>query len=348
MSVPTDVTYAHRLTTADGQRIDVESGPGESIVDGAERAGVLLPASCRGGSCGSCHATARGDYELGEHNRAVLPEQDSAAGGVLLCRTYAHGPLDVTLPYDHSRLLFGTIPQRTGTITTLETVAADTVRLVLELGPAPDGGTGCEFEPGQFLELSPPGSTVRRAYSLANTANWDGVAELFIRLRPGGYFSEHVRAARVGDQLDVRGPQGAFGIRETGLRPRWFVGGGTGLAPLLSMLRRMAEWAEPYPARLFLGVNTPQDVFGTVELDEVAAALPGFGYEVAVWQPDAAWTGPTGTAADALARALPTAPAPPDLYVCGPPPLVEATRRVAADHGIGADRVTAEHFAPPQ
>ena len=184
-----------RLTTLDGQVVEVDCGPGESIVAGAERSGVILPASCRAGSCGSCHATAVGDYVLGEHNPAVLPADEAARGGVLLCRTYPRGPLEVALPCEHSRILFGAIGVRTATVTAVEPVARDTVRLLLQLGPDADGGTGVEFEPGQFLELSPPGSDLRRAYSLANTANWDGVAELYVRLRPGGAFAEYLRTA---------------------------------------------------------------------------------------------------------------------------------------------------------
>ncbi len=339
--------YAHQLTTADGERLEVCGCTDESIVEAAERSGILLPASCRGGNCGSCHASATGDYTLGEHSRVVLPDDDAARGEVLLCRTYARGPLAISLPYDHSRILFGTLPERTATITGVDEVARDTLRLALQLGPDPDGGTGCEFEPGQFIELSPPQSADRRSYSLANTANWDGVAELYIRLRPGGFFSEYLRVAAVGDALTARGPQGAFGLRETGLRPRWFVAGGTGLAPLLSMLRRMAEWGEPYPARLYFGVETPDDVFAEVELDELAKSLPGFSYEILVRRPTPEWIGATGTPVDALARDLPEVEAAPDVYVCGPPPMVEAIRRVAGEHGVAPERVIVENFAPP-
>ncbi len=341
------VSFTSRLTTTDGQVLQIEGGPDESVVEAAERAGVILPASCRGGSCGACHATASGPYQLGEHSQAVLPAEEAARGGVLLCRTYPRGPLDIALPCDHSRILFGTIPERDATITALEYVARDTIRLLLRLGPDPEGATGLEFEPGQFIEVSPPGSEVRRAYSLANTANWDGEAELYIRLRPGGCVSEYLRRADLGDGLRVRGPQGAFGLRETGLRPRWFVAGGTGLAPLLSMLRRMAEWAEPYPTRLFLGVNDPGDVFAVAELDKLVADLPGFGYEIRVWRGGAGWNGPLGTPVDALVRDLAAAAEPPDVYACGPPALVDATRRVARDHGIDPGRVVVENFAAP-
>jgi ferredoxin-NADP reductase len=277
----------------------------------------------------------------------VLPADEAARGGVLLCRTYPTGPLEVRLPCDHSRILFGAVPERTATVAAVDLVARDTVRLLLQLGPDAGGGTGIEFDPGQFVEVCRPGGDVRRAYSLANTANWDGLAELYVRLRPGGHFSEYLRGARVGDELPVRGPQGAFGLRETGLRPRWFVAGGTGLAPLLSMLRRMAEWAEPYPARLFLGVNDPREVFAVAELDELVAGLPGFRYHISVWRPDDGWSGAVGTPVDAFAAALTDLAEVPDVYVCGPPALVDATRRAATAAGVAADRVIVENFADP-
>ncbi|MFJ6776286.1 2Fe-2S iron-sulfur cluster-binding protein, partial [Kitasatospora sp. NPDC091257] len=144
---------------------------------------------------------------------------------------------------------------------------------------------------------------------------------------------------------ELGGPQGAFGLHETGLRPRWFVAGGTGLAPLLAMVRRMAEWQDPQPARLLLGVNEPQDVFGLDELASVAAELPGFRYDICVRRPGPDRSGPTGTPADLLAAALPElGTTTPDLYVCGPPPLVDAVLRTAALAGVPSDQIHRERF----
>src|SRR5690606_3489555 len=161
---------------------------------------------------------------------------------------------------------------------------------------------------------------------------------------PGGLFSTYLQErARPGERLTAHGPQGAFGLHETGLRPRWFVAGGTGLAPLLAMVRHMAEWQEPHPARLFLGVNEEADVFGRAELDAVAAELPGFRYEVCVWRPGPSWDGPVGTPADLVAAALAEAPEVPDMYVCGPPQLVDAVTRATAGT-VPPDRVFHERF----
>ncbi|GAA1909709.1 2Fe-2S iron-sulfur cluster binding domain-containing protein [Streptomyces sodiiphilus] len=336
------------LTTPDGERLEFGCDGGTSVLDAAAQAGAALPSSCRQGTCGSCRAAVTGgEYRLGTHSGQALTPADRERGEVLLCRTYPRGPLSAELPYSSSRILYGGIPAREAVVTALETVAHETVRLQLRLEPDGTAGEGCQFDPGQFLELQIPGEETRRAYSLANTGNWEGRAEFLIRLRPGGAFSSYLRErAAVGDRLPVHGPQGAFGLRETGPAPRWFVAGGTGLAPLLSMVRHMAEWQEPQQARLFLGVEEERDVFGVPELSEAEAQLPGFAFEVCVRHPGPSWPGPSGNPAERLAGALRAASVTPDIYVCGPPALIEAVERVAAAAGIAPDRVFRERFLP--
>ncbi|NGO72468.1 2Fe-2S iron-sulfur cluster-binding protein [Streptomyces boncukensis] len=345
----TGATTGVTLTASDGERLEFGCAPGQSVLDAAAEAGAALPASCRRGTCGSCRAAVTGGpYEHGSCSPQALPPDRRERGEVLLCRTFPGGDrLEAALPYPSSRIIHGGVPEREGVITALETVARETVRLELRVEPDDAAGDGCQFDPGQFMDLRVPGQDYTRAYSLANTGNWEGCLEFFVRLRPGGLFSGWLRdGARVGDRLTVRGPQGAFGLRETGPRPRWFVAGGTGLAPLLSMVRHMAEWQEPQPARLFLGVNEEAEVFGLPELKAVACELPGFSYEICVRRPGPSWPGPPATPVDRVAALLPDAPVPPDLYVCGPPPLVEAVAGAAAAGGLAPERVHHERFLP--
>ncbi|HEX7660719.1 MAG TPA: 2Fe-2S iron-sulfur cluster binding domain-containing protein [Pseudonocardiaceae bacterium] len=341
-------SYDITLTTTDGERLEFACASGQSVLDAAADAGMTLPASCRQGTCGSCHATVTdGEYELGVCDPRALPADERDHQGVLLCQTFPHGCLAAALPYDGSRILYGGIPERQGVITALEPVARETVRLELQVEPDEAAGAGCEFDAGQFMEIQVPGTDAKRAYSLANTGNWEGRLEFFIRLRPGGLFSGYLRdEAKLGARLTVLGPQGAFGLRENGLRPRWFVAGGTGLAPLLAMARRMAEWADPQPARLFLGVNEEADVFGVPELEAVASDLPGFRFDVCVWRPGPAWPGRAVTPADALAAALADEPVRPDIYICGPPPLIDAVMDAATAADVPADHLLYERFLP--
>lgn len=339
-------SYTHSLTTSDGTHLTLQGGPETSIIEAAEEAGMLLPSSCRAGNCGACHAHAEGQYRLGDHAKTVLDDEAEVAGDVLLCRTYPEGPLNIRLPYEQGRIISGKIPERRATVKMCEETAEDTIHLALELGPGEDGALGCEFDPGQFLELTIPGTATRRSYSLANCPNWDGTAELFIKLREGGEFSEFLGGVSAGQEIDVRGPQGAFGIRDTGIRPRWFIAGGTGLSPLLSMLRHMADWGESHPAELWFGVQTEEEIFGTDVMEDIAASMPGFSYEVFVGEPTKGWTGAVGTPLDRLATELAESPAPPDIYVCGPPGMVSATKKIVEQAGLPEERVIVESFAP--
>lgn len=168
-----------------------------------------------------------------------------------------------------------------------------------------------------------------------------------LSVSPGGLFSTYLRdRARVGDRLTVLGPQGAFGLRETGTRPRWFAAGGTGAAPLLSMARQTAEWREPQPARFFPGVDEPEDVFAGSALEAVAAGAESFTHEIWVWRPGTGWRGPSSTPADRVAAGLRTAPELPDIYVCGPPPLVDTVVTAAVAGGVPPERIFRERFLP--
>ena len=342
------------LVTTDGVRIDVECAPGADVLAAAAQAGYVLPSLCRKGTCGACYATVEGAHDVGPHSAEALPTDAAQVGGALLCCTFPREPLSVALRCEDSRIIRGGIPERGAEVVAVEPVSLDgrTVRVRLQLDPDDVSGTGAEFEAGQFVEVEVPGADLRRAYSLANVANWDGEAELLVRLQPGGAFSGWLeREAAPGARLVVHGPQGAFGLRENGLRPRWFVAGGTGLAPLASMLRRMAEWGDPQPVRLYLGVNTEAELPDLDLLPELAEAfdlLPDAALDRCVWHPDATWSGTTGTPADALARDLAAVPAGqwPDVYVCGPPALVDAASAACAAAGVPADQVHGEKYLP--
>ncbi|MBN3796048.1 FAD-binding oxidoreductase [Burkholderia sp. Ac-20392] len=338
------MTYRIEITTRDGERFGFGCDGEQDLLSAAADADITLPSQCRRGSCGACQATVvDGAYEMQPDSAGVLPA--GQRGAVLLCRTRPRGDLQVAAPYDRTKVLLHPVPVRTARIAALETIAADTMRVELQIEPDDAFGSAAEFEPGQFAELEVPGSGVRRPYSLANTSNWDGRLEFLIRLRPGGWFSTYLRErARPGDPLTVRVPMGGFGLFADSLRPRWFVAGGTGLAPILSMLRRMAEFQEMVDARLFFGVNQESELFMLDELARLQAELPRLRVDLYVWRPDEEWGGLSGTPVDALRMALAEAGASPDIYVCGPPPLVQAVRDVATVAGVPDAQFASERF----
>ena len=338
--------YRIQLTTRDGQQLSFNCAPEQSLIAAAAAADIILPNQCQRGSCGACLArVTAGDYSLGEHNPEALPANDT--GSILMCRTSPRSDLSITLPHDRSRILFHTIKHRSAEIIALDSIAVNTVRLELRLDPDGDGNGAAEFEPGQFMELEIPGCGEHRAYSLANTPNWDGVLEFLIRLQAQGRFSTFLREhAQPGMKLMLRGPLGSFGIQEGSLRARWFVAGGTGLAPMLAMVRRMAELQEMQEARLFFGVNQENELFALEELWRLRSELPHFDVDICVWRPKADWHGFIGTPAEALRQALAATAARPDLYLCGPAPLIDTAEKVATAAGLPPEQVFSERFLP--
>lgn len=340
------MTFNIHLTTKDAKQLTFACTPAQTLIEAARAANITLPTQCRQGNCGSCYASVTsGTHKSGPHNPLAIP--DGTVNGILMCISKPLSDMQLAVPYHYDKILFGNIPQRIAVITAVNIVAPHTMRLELCLEPDPDQGSAAEFEAGQFMELEIPGSNERRAYSMANVSNWDGRLEFFIRLLPKGYFSTFLaEQAQPGVKIMVRGPQGTFGVDTVSIRPRWLVAGGTGLAPMLSILRRMAEYQEIYPARLFFGVNKENELFAIDALQQLQQALPQLKVDLCVWKPQDNWQGFTGTPVDAIQKALEVENAQPDIYLCGPPVLVTAATKVALAAGIPADRIFAERFLP--
>jgi NAD(P)H-flavin reductase/ferredoxin len=334
------------LTTRDGARFEFFCADGDTVLSAAEAAELYLPAMCHEGTCGACHAqVTAGAYEMGPIGEGALT--DAASGGVLLCRCSPSGDLVVALPYGQGEVHRQQIPRREATIVGLEPAGSGAVALSLDLVPDATLGSAADFVPGQYMEVSIPGTTIVRAYSMANLPNWDGRLEFLIRLQPEGAFSTWLAAtARPADRLLVRGPLGRFLLDETSARPRCLIGGGCGFAPILSMLRHLAEFGDTLPTTLIFAANREEELFAADVMPELQTALPSLTVMPSVWHPRDGWNGFTGTAADALAVVLDQAPELPDIYVCGPPRLLESVLAVVVARGLPTDRVFSEQVQP--
>lgn len=341
------MSYRITLTTHDSKQIDFTCEPEQNLQEAAEAAGFFLPALCKAGSCGSCLGRCtKGDYRLGSYSPSLLPENAQEHGDILLCCTYPESDLQLTALYNASQIQSNQKVPRSAEIVSVEHIAERTTRLILQLLPDEQHGIAFEFEPGQFVELELPELDLKRAYSIANTPNWDGRLEFLIRLQPNGAFSTYLQqTAKAGDHLQIEGPSGTFGIQEQSLNPRCFVAGGTGLAPFLSILQRMAEWGEDHPTHLFLGVNNEQEIFCQDELAALKLAIPQLQVEICVWQASETWTGFRGTPADALQAYLAQTELLPDMFLCGPPLLVEAATKIALEAGVNPEQIFCERFA---
>jgi ferredoxin-NADP reductase len=110
------------------------------------------------------------------------------------------------------------------------------------------------------------------------------------------------------------------------------------------MLRKMAEWGDPQPARLVFGITRHSEVFAQDEIAALAAVLPDFRADTVVWTPDPAWTGPVGNPVDLAAAEIAALEEMPDVYLCGPPPMMDAAFAALTAVGVPEDQIHAERF----
>jgi len=222
--------------------IEIEVNEDETVLNAAFRQGVSLTHGCREGQCSACKSfLLDGDIEMEKYSTFALPEYESEEGYVLLCRSHAYSDLEVELiNYDEDILRLG-IP-----IVTLQTIVEeieplthDIKRLVLKFA---EPGQRMLFTAGQYADIRIPGSEEHRAYSMANTPSTNDHLEFIIKVFPGGRFSSLLEGGiSVGQELVVKGPYGVFMLREKSNSDIICIGGGSGMAPLWSLLNSMAE-----------------------------------------------------------------------------------------------------------
>jgi propane monooxygenase reductase subunit len=197
------------------------------------------------------------------------------------------------------------------------------------------------------MDIAVPGTTEHRSFSMANTSSReDGRLEFVIKIYPDGLFSRYLDdELKVGDRLELSGPFGVFTLRESHDSELVFVGGGAGMAPILGLLRSMAERGITRKATYFYGARTRADLCFEDELRALEQTLPGFQYVPALSEPTAecGWDGEAGLITDVVKR-LRADLSGQDAYVCGPPPMVEAAMPLLAKLGVAETRIYYDKF----
>jgi len=337
---------SHKVqVTFEGQTgFTIECRPDEDVVTAALRQGYILLTECREGVCATCKGLlVDGDYDdLLPHSIHALSPSEEEDGWVLACRLQPRSDLVLDYDYPVERVERFAEGRRQGQIVALDRLCDTVVRVVVRTLAAQDP---IDYEPGQYVRLTLPGAGVARDYSMANPANRERRLEFLIRVLPGGAFSGYLaERGRIGEIVEVEGPLGRFTLRP-GAPPPVFVAGGTGLAPILAMLRSLAGSAPDDPATLFFGNTAAGDVFFERELAELAETFPGLTVHHCVVEPGPGWTGEVGLVTEALAARL-SDPAAHAYYLCGPPPMIDATRTLLAGRGVPADQIFEENFLP--
>ncbi len=329
--------------------IEIEVSEDETVLNAAFRQGVSLTHGCREGQCGACKSfLLDGDLEMKKYSTFALPDYESEEGYVLLCRSHVYSDAEVELiNYDEDILRLG-IPIETFkmTIEAIEPLTHDIRRLVLRFS---EEGKKMRFNAGQYASIRVPGSDEYRAYSMANTPRTPGQLEFMIKVFPDGLFSGLLdNGFTVGQELEIKGPYGVFMLREKWESDIICIGGGSGMAPLWSLLNDMAERGIKRKATYFYGARTRKDLFYLDHLHSLEEKLPGFRFIPALSMATAedAWDGETGLITEVLDRQLEGDQSFTQAYLCGPPPMIDAAIPVLVSKGISEDRIFYDKFTP--
>jgi propane monooxygenase reductase subunit len=326
--------------------IEFEVDEDETVLEGAFRQGLMLMHGCKEGQCAACKSfLLDGEVDLDRYSTFALPDGEQEEGWTLLCRAHAVSDLEVELVnYDEEILRSGVAVQALAArVEAIEPLTHDISLLVLRL----DEDAAMSFHPGQYVDIGIPGTDEHRAFSMANTPSEDGRLEFMIKLYPGGHFSGLLEtdAIAVGDTLQVKGPYGVFTLRESSERPLLFIGGGAGMAPILSLLRSLAERGIARAGTYYYGARTEADLFHLAELESLCSSIPGFRFVPALSESNrsTAWEGETGLITDVVQRSEPEL-AEVDAYICGPPPMVDAAIALLVQSGVPESRIYFDKF----
>jgi propane monooxygenase reductase subunit len=327
--------------------IEIEVDEDQTILRAAAEQGIMLMHGCKEGQCSACKSFVLegDDIELDRYSTFALPDFEREEGFTLLCR--AHPYEDVTielLNYDEDMIRAGLpIQQAVAEVVSKDPVTHDMRHLVLRLVEPQE----VRFFPGQYVDITIPGSEESRSFSMANTSSRESAQlEFVIKVYPDGRFSHFLDTKlEVGHRLDLTGPFGVFTLREGYESDLVFVGGGAGMAPILSLLRSMAEKGIERKATYYYGARGRRDLCFEQELRALEQTLPNFRYVPALSEPapDDDWDGETGLITDVVKRHeqnLKGAHA----YVCGPPPMVEAAMPLLGTLGVEEKRIYYDKF----
>lgn len=308
--------------------------PGGNLLHALQAAQIPMSYSCMAGRCGTCRCRVI-DGDVLEGGREQQRPLDASDSYVLACQTYLTEPCTIEIPEPDEVVVH---PARIvkATVAAIEDMTHDIKRLVLK--PAKP----IEFSPGQYVQLQFTPEHVR-PYSMAGLCV-DGHFEFHVRLVPDGRVTGYIaNRLKVGDTVRVSGPLGSAYLRRKHEGPMLCVAGGTGLAPILSILRGSLDHGMTNPIHVYFGVRSPRDVYGLPWIEHLQREHPALKLQVVVTSGGNPARQRCGLVTQAIEDDL------GDLngwraYLCGSPPMVEAATLVARRKGIAAEHIYADAF----
>jgi len=315
-----------------GRVLNVQSG--DNILEVLQANEIPISYSCRAGRCGTCRCKILEGKVL-ESGREAKITNPAEGNHVLACMSVLTENCVIEIP-EPDEIVAHPARILKATVLAIEDLTHDIKRLLLK-SPKP-----LSFSPGQYatLQFTPQH---RRPYSMAGLPS-DDTLEFHVRAVPNGRVSGYIfNELKVGDAVRVSGPLGTAYLRKKHEGPMLCIAGGTGLAPVLSIIRAATAERMENPIHLYFGVRSSADVYGLRWLDAIAAEKPNLHVHVVVVSNESGSQYRAGLVTDAVAQDLGSLHGW-RAYLCGAPPMVEAATLLIKGKNIATEHIYADAF----
>jgi CDP-4-dehydro-6-deoxyglucose reductase len=312
----------------------------EFILDAALRQGISFPYGCRSGNCGNCLGKLLSGQTYYPNGLPIsLSEDDDQKGQTLFCSAKANSSLEIEVTeIQDNAIKIQMLPVR---IASLRKLSHDVMEMKLTL----PGGKRLPFYAGQYIEFILR-DRKRRAFSLANAPIDDEHLILHIRLVEKGYFTTHVfNEMKEKALMRISGPLGTFFLRENSNKPLIFIAGGTGFAPIKSMLEQLLHEGSTRSVHIYWGARAKRDLYHHELAKKWAQDYEHIHYTPVLSAADDndQWQGREGFVHQAVVDDVSDLSGH-DVYMAGPPPMIDAAKKALTQQGLPDDQLFSDSF----
>ncbi|MDD4309574.1 MAG: FAD-binding oxidoreductase [Candidatus Cloacimonetes bacterium] len=335
--------YGQCKININGKRDVIVTG-GSSLLSSLNDKQIYLPSACGGrGSCGACKCKVdSGGGPLLPTEKPFLSKAELAQGNIrLACQVKVKSDITIDIPAS----IFN-IRRFSATVSEIIDYTYDTKGITFKLAE----GEMIDFKAGQYVQLeTEPYNKVKqrvaRAYSISSSPQINDSLQLIIRYVPEGVCTTWVHQhLKIGDKVFLTGPYGDFFLRDTEA-DIIYVAGGSGKAPIKSILEDLAVKGTSRKMTYFFGARTLKDLYLTEHMKSFEQVFENFSYVpvLSAAEPTDNWTGKTGFVMPYFKETI-RDPKNTEAYLCGSPGMINAVTKALMDNGIPQEKIYYDSF----